>query len=254
MENVFESAVNAGNIETQTAETNTNSEATLGSEFELTNEDLFGEEGTTEETAENINESDSNESSIALENPTNQAFAQMRTQNKEYSEKINALDEIAKAAGLKDIDELIAKSREAQIKKQAKEQGIPESVAKEMAEFREFKSQYEQDKINAQNEARERSLVNNLQTFIDNNKLSKETVDKLSNDLEKDGFTIEALSSYPKTALDRILSSYVNLGVQKNLERKEAIKNELPISQSSKIDTNSVNKEIDKLARMFAGK
>ena len=58
----------------------------------------------------------------------------------------------------------------------------------------------------------------------------------------------------PKAALNRILSSYVGTNIQKNLERKESIKNELPLSQTSKIDTQGINKQIDDLAKQWAGK
>jgi hypothetical protein len=58
----------------------------------------------------------------------------------------------------------------------------------------------------------------------------------------------------PVAALNRILSSYVGTSYQKNLERKDTIRKELPINQSSKVDVNSLNKEIDKLARELAGK
>ena len=54
--------------------------------------------------------------------------------------------------------------------------------------------------------------------------------------------------------LNRILNAYLGVDIQKNLERKDAIKNELPLNQSSKADIDTVNKQIDELARQFAGK
>ena len=58
----------------------------------------------------------------------------------------------------------------------------------------------------------------------------------------------------PKAALNRILSSYVDTNYQKSLERKDNIRKELPINQTSKVDTVSLNKEIDVLAKALAGK
>ena len=58
----------------------------------------------------------------------------------------------------------------------------------------------------------------------------------------------------PKSALNRILGSYIGVDYQKNLERKNAIRKELPINQSSKIDTNAINRDIDTLAKQLAGK
>lgn len=253
MENVFDEVL-AGTADTDvttdegvSASTDTSE---LGSEYDL---DLSEVEGQTEtEEQENSEEDESFAQEDA--NPTNQAFAQMRVQNKEYSNKINELDAIAKAAGLNGVDDLIAKSKEAQIRNEAKSKGLPEEVVRELAEMRDFREQYEQDKADAAYKAKEATLVNHLQTFIATNKLSQDAVNKLSNDLSKDGFTNEYLMDLPQGALNRILGAYTGSDIQKNLERKEAIKNELPLNQTSKIDTQSVNKQIDDLAKQWAGR
>lgn len=250
MENVFDEVLAGTTETTQTDEsvsTNTGS-SELGSEYDL---DFSETEDNT--VADETNE-DEEESYEEVSNPTNQAFAQMRVQNKEYSNKINELDAIAKAAGLNGVDDLIAKSKEAQIRNEAKSKGIPEEVAKELAEFREFRDQYEQDKQTAAYKAKETALVNNLQNFITENKLSKSAVDKLSDDLSKDGLTNDYLMDLPKGALNKILGAYIGSTIQKNLERKEAIKNELPLNQTSKIDTQSIKKQIDDLAKQWAGR
>lgn len=248
MENVFESVLGTNTTETQSEESTT-STPTLGDEYNL---ELPEDNNTAEEQEEDTQgEVDDEEED---ESPTNQAFAQMRTQNKEYLSKINELDAIAKAAGLQGVDDLIAKSKEAQIKKAAKDQGIPEAMARELAEFKKFKEQYEQDKADSIYRQKEQTLVTNLQTFIEANKLSQNVVDKMSDDLARDGFTTDKLMEYPKSALNRILNAYLGVDIQKNLERKDAIKNELPLNQSSKADIDTVNKQIDELARQFAGK
>ena len=116
MENVFESVLGASTPDTQSddAVESTNNTSELGEEYNLTlpedTDDTSEDEGSDATQDEDFEES----------NPTNQAFAQMRTQNKEYLNKINELDAIAKAAGLQGVDDLIAKSKEAQIKKAAK--------------------------------------------------------------------------------------------------------------------------------------
>lgn len=248
MENVFESVLGTNTTETQSEESTT-STPTLGDEYNL---ELPEDNNTAEEQEEDTQSEVDDEEEY--ESPTNQAFAQMRTQNKEYLSKINELDAIAKAAGLQGVDDLIAKSKEAQIKKAAKDQGIPEAVARELAEFKKFKEQYEQDKADSIYRQKEQTLVTNLQTFIEANKLSQNVVDKMSDDLARDGFTTDKLMEYPKSALNRILNAYLGVDIQKNLERKDAIKNELPLNQSSKADIDTVNKQIDELARQFAGK
>lgn len=256
MENVFEELVGA-NVEQDQQETATESTPVadeLGEDYTLDVDDLLSEEDEANSKNEETPEIDVVEEDDNVTNPTNSAFAQMRVQNKQYANKLNELDAIAKSAGLKDVDELIAKSKEASIKKQAKEQGIPEAVAQELAEMREFREEVRQKEVEQAQKAKEQSLVNNLQAFISDNSLSKEAVQKLSDNLENDGFSLEYLMDLPKGALNRILGSYTGSTLQKNLERKDAIKNELPLNQSSKIDNNALLKEIDDLARQFAGK
>lgn len=262
MDNVFGELQGTGtNLEaTQTGSTvdsTNNGVDTLGAEYDLdlTPDEEGTDEGTVvtqEDLSDNTNQDDGE--SINLDNPTNQAFAQMRTQNKEYETKINELDALAKAAGLQGVDDLIARTKENQIKKAAKEQGIPVEVAQELAEFRQFREQYEADREAAAYEAREREFVNDLEAFIGANNLSKESVQKLSNDLIKDGLTNEALMNLPKSALNRVLSSYTSTNTQKMLERKDNIRHELPLNQTSQVSNDTVLKEIDDLARQFAGK
>lgn len=250
MDNVLDDVLGSTPETPQTEESPKNEDnSELGSEYNLDLSELDDQE---EETNEDENEDDGE--SAEPSNPTNQAFAQMRVQNKDYANKLKELDEIAKRAGLKDVDDLIAKSKEAQIKAEAKDKGISEDMARELAEFREFKEQYKQDQEAAAYKAKESTLVSNLQAFIAENNLSKDAVNKLSNDIEKDGITNEYLMELPKSALNRILKSYIGSNVQKNLERKEAIKNELPLNQTSKIDTQGINKQIDDLAKQWAGK
>lgn len=250
MENVLDDVLGSTPEAPQTEEPSKNEDnSELGSEYNL---DLSELENQDEEETNDENEDDGE--SAEPSNPTNQAFAQMRVQNKDYANKLKELDEIAKKAGLKDVDDLIAKSKEAQIKAEAKNKGISEDIARELAEFREFKEQYKQDQAAAAYKAKESALVTNLQAFIAENNLSKDAVNKLSNDIEKDGITNEYLMDLPKSALNRILKSYIGSNVQKNLERKEAIKNELPLNQTSKIDTQGINKQIDDLAKQWAGK
>lgn len=251
MENVLEDVLGSTPEAPKTEENPVKEDTSeLGSEYDLDLSELENQEEAEEADEDNGEDNESAE----LSNPTNQAFAKMRVQNKEYANKMKEVEEIVKKAGLKDIDEFIAKSKEAQIKAEAKSKGISEDMAKELAEFREFKEQYKMDQEAAAYKAKETTLVTNLQSFIADNNLSKDAVNKLSNDLIKDGITNEYLMNLPKSALNRILGAYVGSNIQKNLERKEAIKNELPLNQTSKIDTQGINKQIDDLAKQWAGR
>ena len=249
MENVFEDLLgediatnNDENVE----------ESTFDHSYDLTSSDL-GEEENEVDNVEDSQEDNSNSFQESI-NTTNAAFAQMRTQNKEYQSKISEFENLAKSLGMKDVDEFLSKAKEAQVQRDAKKKGIPLEVAQELEEMRNLKDEIIAEREEAENRAKESNFVSNLRTFVNDNKLSEAAVDKLSQDLEKDGFDVNTLMDMPKNALNRILSSYVGTNYQKNLERKNNIRKELPINQSSKVDVESLNKDIDKLARELAGK
>ena len=222
--------------------------------FDLSDDDLTSDEDDETIDEPEQDEAEESDEEATLSNPTNTAFAQMRTQNKEFQNKLNQLDSLAKDLGMKDLDDFIAKANEAKIKKSATNQGIPLEVARELEEMRSSINSIVAEREENAAKQKEQTFVSNLQEFVNSNNLSKTAVDKLSQDLEKDGFSIEALMAMPKNALNKVLGSYVDTKYQKNLERKNTIRKELPINQASKIDTQSLNKEIDALARHLAGK
>ena len=127
-------------------------------------------------------------------------------------------------------------------------------MAQELAEMRDLKNSIIAEREESANEARINKFASNVQAFVDKNNLGKSAVDKLSQDLEADGVNIDTLMSLPVSALNKMLSAYTGTSYQKNLERKDAIKRELPVSKTSKIDVDDVNKEIDSFAKFLAGK
>lgn len=222
--------------------------------YDLSDDDLV-EENTNEEFEESEEANDGyDEVEDAQDTPTNRAFAQMRTQNKEFQTKFEELDSLAKSLGMNDVDDLIAAVKETQIQQTAKSQGISVEVARELDEMRALKNSIIAEREERAVAEKEKTFVSNLQEFVDNNNLSNSAVDKLSQDLERDGFTVDELMDMSPNALNRVLNSYVDTSYQKNLERKNNIRRELPINQTSKLDTESLNKEIDQLARQLAGK
>ena len=237
--------------------TDTEDQTDFDHSFDLT-DDIFTDEDEVpvdDEQPESA-EDDTDEGGEVNEitNPTNTAFAQMRTQNKEFQNKFNELDALAKGLGMRDVDDLIARVRDTQIKQNAKEQGIPVEVARELEEMRALKDSIVAEREENAAKIKEQNFVSSVQEFVNKNKLSDSAVDKLSQDLERDGFSLDYLMDLPKGALNRVLNSYVDTKYQQSLERKETIRKELPINQASKIDTESLNKDIDKLARQLAGK
>ena len=252
MESVFDDLLTEGTtVDTEIDESP--EENDFDHSFDLSDDDLTSDEGeeTFEEPEQNAEGEDEGND---LSNPTNTAFAQMRTQNKEFQAKLNQLDDLVKGLGMKDLDDFIAKGNEAKVKKNAAAQGIPVEVARELEEMRALKESIVAEREQNAAKQKEQVFVSNLQEFVNSNKLSKTAIDKLSQDLDKNGFSVDLLMSMPKEALNRVLGSFVDTKYQKSLERKDTIRKELPINQSSKIDTQSLNKEIDALARQLAGK
>lgn len=249
MENVFEELL--GEEITEASSNEEGEETSFDHSYDLTSDDLGDD---LEESEVDEPEVDISESTQITANKSNAAFAQMRTQNKEYQTKLSEIENIAKSLGMKDADEFISKAKEAQIQRQAKQKGIPLEVAQELEEMRNLKDEIIAEREEAEIKAKESNFVSNLRTFVNENKLSEAAVDKLSQDLEKDGFNVETLMEMPVGALNKVLGAYVGTNYQKNLERKSTIQKELPITQSSKVDVDSLNKNIDKLARELAGK
>jgi hypothetical protein len=250
MENVFEELLAGGTTvdDNGTIETEEND---FDHSYDLNLEDLVdeGEENNS------VDAGDEGEAPVIPDTtPTNNAFAQMRTENKQYSQKIAEIDALAKSLGMENIDDFIAKAKDAQTQLEAKKTGVPVEFAKEIAEIRALKNDILAERQQNVQEARERQFVSNVDAFVKSNKLSEAAVNKLSQDLENDGLEIEALMDMPAAALNRILSSYVGTNYQKNLERKDTIRKELPINQASKVDAVSLNREIDDFARQLAGK
>ena len=250
MENVFDGLLAGGTTADETSAIEEGED--FDHSFDLNLEDLIEDEG--EGNSESVNDEGGEAPVVNDTTPTNNAFAQMRTENKQYSQKIAEIDAIAKSLGMENIDDFIAKAKDAQTQLEAKKTGVPVEFAKEIAEIRALKNDILAERQQNAQEARERQFVSNVDAFVKSNKLSEAAVNKLSQDLENDGLEIEALMDMPAAALNRILSSYVGTNYQKNLERKDTIRKELPINQASKVDTVSLNREIDDFARQLAGK
>ena len=252
MENVFEELLAGGTTVDDTTDEQDND---FDHSYDLNLDDLGSEDGENVGSSEGADNADEGgESPVQDTNPTNAAFAQMRTQNKEYSEKIAKVEALAKSLGMENIDDFITKAEAAQVQREAKQKGISPEIAQELAEIRNLKNDIIAEREQTAIKEKEKSFASTVNTFIETNNLSKEAVDKLSQDLDRDGFELDALMAMPKAALNRVLSSYVGTNYQKNLERKNAIRKELPINQSSKIDTVSLNRDIDMLAKQLAGK
>ena len=278
MDKTFEEIINETLNELSSEEDEVNNNTNLESETDNESEEDASEE-TTEETAESEEDETEDEESeeeeeldededveedfddeaeeVAPASNANQkdveAFARLRTENKKYKDTIEFFDQRAKAMGLEGIEDLISKTKEAEIKKEAEKQGIPLEYAKRLRELEEKVAT--QDAENANRIALEKSnrVKNTLDGFVAANKLGEKDVQKLAKDLLTDGITLEFLSNIPENTIPRILKSYLpnEVSKQKELEKKEKIKKELPLSSKSNTSNNTQEDEIDKIAKML---
>lgn len=248
MEKAFEDVLSGAD------NTATEPTSTLGPEYDLDLSDLDTE---VEETPQaDDGQGEATVTTPPVDNPTNTAFAQMRVRNKQLEGVYNDLDEIAKSVGLAGADEFITKAKAQKQVKEAQAKGIPVEVAKELKELSDKITSMEAERANEQRQAKERELVDTLQSFIKDNGLTENDVNVLGNTLDRDGLSMDVLMNMSPSAQKKIFKAYYgkdNSATQKQLERKNAIKNELPISQTNKAPID-LNKQIDDLAKQMAGR
>lgn len=248
MEKAFEDVLSGAD------NTATEPTSTLGPEYDLDLSDLDNE---VEEPQADDGQGETTVTTPPVDNPTNTAFAQMRVRNKQLEGVYSDLDEIAKSVGLAGAEEFITKAKAQKEAKDAQAKGIPVEIAKELQELSNKIKSMEAEKANEQRQAKERELAGTLQSFIKDNGLTENDVNVLGNTLDRDGLSMDVLMNMSPSAQKKIFKAYYGKDnsnqTQKQLERKNAIKNELPISQTNKAPID-LNKQIDDLAKQMAGK
>lgn len=270
MENVFEGMTNPNTQNSQN--TQTQSQPTLGNEFNLSLDELLPEDQESAQTQneesqtniantdgvdDNNDENDSDEIDFQLNgSQANTAFAAMRTENKQYKAMIDRFENLSKSLGYSDMNAFISQAESRVADQKAKATGVSKEVYNELKSLEQTVNELKGTLAQREYDAKGKEVASVVQDFVNENKLTREDVDKLSKDLSKDGVTEQMLFSMPKQALVRLLGSYSNKGkTQSKLEKKEQIMKEMPVSQSSnKVDVNKLNKDIDDLAKMLAGK
>ena len=280
MDKTFEEIISETLDELSSEESETNNDTNLDSETEENEEEVNtdeddevedDEESDTEESEEEESdedeeldeeddvdeEFDEEDDEVAPASNANQkdanAFAKLRTENKKYKDMIDFFDQRAKAMGLADIEDLMNKTKEAELKKEAEKQGIPLEYAKRLKELEDKVAT--QDAENANRIAQEKAnrVKFTLDDFVQANKLGDKEVQKLAKDLLSDGITFDFLSTIPENTIPKILKSYLpdNVSKQKELEKKEKIKKELPLNSKSSTSNQTQEDDIDKIAKML---
>ena len=234
-------------VETEEDETDENESE------EETDDEAEDEEESDEEEEESSEDVEENDSIPSGTNKDAEAFARMRTENKQYKHIVEFFDQKAKEMGMKDIQELIEKTNEADLAKKAKSEGIPLEVAKKLQELEQRVATQEAEKEKAINDAKYSQVKNTLDNFVQTNKLNDKQVNKLAKDLISDGINLDFFKDMNANTISRILTSYLpsDFAKQKELEKKEKIKKEVPVSSKSNGSSTSQEDEIEKVAKML---
>ena len=255
LEDVLDS-VQSENTETSENKDQVNQDSYEGSELDLDFSDFEDDENQEDDSKDET--TDNQDSSEAINNfatsSENNAFAAMRVQNKEYKNTIDELDSLAKEAGLSGYKEFLAKAKENSVAKQAKNEGISVELAKKLNTIDEKLEAIDKKEQEAAYQAKQAKLAGTLNNFMKANNLNTSVLNKLSDDLEKDGFTIEQLMDMPETALNKLFSAYTNVNIQKTLDKKSSIAKEMPLEQSSKVDGDTINKQLDDFVKEIMGR
>ena len=238
----------------ETEEETTESEEEVEESTEIEEEEEETEEETDSEKEESYEEDVEEDDPISSGTTKDaEAFARMRTENKQYKDIVNFFDSRAKAMGMQGVNDLMEKTKEAELKKSAESQGIPFEIAKKIQDLEARLDAEEAEKKEAINNAINTQINNAFNNFVQANKLTEKQINDLAKDLTADGIGLDFFRSVPVNTIDRILKSYLpsDFGKQKELAKKEKIKKEVPVSGKSNGSSTSQEDEIDKVAKML---
>lgn len=190
----------------------------------------------------------------------NQAFARMRTELKQANNDLEAAKSViqffdvrAKQMGLNGIQDLMEKTVESELNKQAQKEGVPVDVLRRINELEDKVQQQDIERNNLIRGQKEREVNHTFDTFMQKHSLSSQDLNKMANDLVKDGFSFDALMNMPSSAVTKILNSYLpeTSLKQEDLAKKEQIRKEVPHTGNTSSGSNTIN-EIDKIAKTWA--
>ena len=190
----------------------------------------------------------------------NQAFARMRTELKQANNNLAAAKSViqffdvrAKQMGLDGIQDLMEKTVESELNKQAQKEGVPVDVLRRINELENRVQQQDIERDNLIRGQKEREVNHAFDTFMQKHSLSNQDLNKMANDLVKDGFSFDALMNMPSSAVTKILNSYLpeTSLKQEDLAKKEQIRKEVPHTGNTSSGSNTIN-EIDKIAKTWA--
>ena len=169
-------SVNDEHQDDQTSTENDDNESDESEENEETEEESLEDisaNNAHEEDNENDNEESDNDDEINIggNEKDKNAFIKLRQENASYKKIVGYFDEKAKKMGFSGIDELMKKTDEAEMARDAKSKGIPLEIAKQIKSLEDKINEVEAREKQTLLKERETRLNNTVSSFIEKNKV-----------------------------------------------------------------------------------
>lgn len=193
------------------------------------------------------------------------AFKELREEKsrlkKELEEKQKLLEEfemMSKASGFSDVDALLEEWRSQQIKKEAESRGVPADVLKQIEEQKKRLERLEKEKQELEAKTKQQTVVKQIDSIVNELKLTPQEADMLVDNMGKDGVTWEQLLVLPPAAISNAVRGYATPIILEK-ERQSLIKkqqskgefeegkisgNKVPTPKNSPFSKESLEKEI----------
>lgn len=243
----------SNDVQDNSSEDSTSLEDNQESENEINNDD---------DDESNILDLEDDEDTPSMNEKDANAFARMRTELKQANSNLDAANSViqffdvrAKQMGLNGIQDLMEKTVEAEMTKQAKKEGIPVDVLKRISSLEDRIKQQDIERENMIKSQKEKDVNYVIDDFVQKHSLSQKSINKMANDLLADGFNFNTLMNMPRSAVNKILSSYLPKETvnQDILAKKEQIKKEVPPTGNSSSGP-TLDDEIDKIAQKWVNR
>lgn len=149
--------------------------------------------------------------------------AQLKKELEEKERKLKELEQMSKASGFNDVDQLLSEWKKQQIQEEAKTRGVPANVLEQIEEQKLRLEKLEQEKNELERKTKQQTVVSQIDKVVEDLKLSKEEADTLINNMGSDGVTWEQLLVLPPAAINNAIRGYASPIVLEK-QRQELIK------------------------------
>lgn len=248
--------------EVTTVETTEEETVTEDLDIESADEVEEGLDEITEEVEESTEEATEPTTAKDAEDRLDfKAFAEMRTKTKQLEvEKQRVESELQKAEALakklkyESIDDMLAEAERREMMEEAKKAEVPVEYLERMKKLEQKDRERDAEIERIKFEQKEVSLIETLDSISQKNSLSEKDFTDALNAMDADGFKYETLLELPKSAISKIVESYIHKEVskQKQLEQKVKLQQEIPMTPKEKND-GVIPSKIDDLFMVMSG-